>query len=298
MQLLGLDLGGSRIKAALLNAESGQTIASATSPKNELTIDVPQPGWAEQDPEIWWKHIKQASANVLQAKEANPEAVKGIGIAYQMHGLVLVDEQHKVLRPSIIWCDGRAVDIGNKAFEKLGAEYCLEHYLNSPGNFTASKLRWVKENESDIYDKTHKAMLPGDYVAMKLTGQIRTSISGLSEGIFWDYSSRGVASELLDHYELSPGLLPDYDPNFAVSGKLTKTAGEELGLPAGIPVGYRSGDQPNNALSLNVLHPGETAATAGTSGVIYGVTDQPLYDEFSRVNTFVHVNHDESQSRY
>lgn len=298
MQLLGLDIGSSGIKVSLFDADSGREIASATSPQQELAIDAPKAGWAEQDPHTWWKHAVAATQEVLKAEKADPKAVKGVGIAYQMHGLVLVDEKQEVLRPSIIWCDGRAVDIGNKAFEALGEEYCLEHYLNSPGNFTASKLRWVKENEPDIYQKAYKAMLPGDFIAMKLTGKIKTSISGLSEGIFWDYSSHGIASELLEHYHISPKLLPEYDPNFAVSGELTTSAAEELGLPSGVPVGYRSGDQPNNALSLNVLHPGEAAATAGTSGVIYGVTDQPLYDEKSRVNTFVHVNHNEEQSRY
>ncbi|MCW9706377.1 xylulokinase [Fodinibius salsisoli] len=298
MQLLGLDIGSSGIKVSLFDVNSGKEVASATSPQTELEIEAPQPGWAEQDPNTWWKHAVTATKEVLDTESANPEDIAGIGIAYQMHGLVLVDENHKVLRPSIIWCDGRAVEVGNKAFDALGEDYCLEHYLNSPGNFTASKLRWVKENEPEIYQQAHKAMLPGDFIAMKLTGEIKTSISGLSEGIFWDYSSQGIASKLLDHYDISDELLPEYDPNFAISGELTSQAAQELGLPAGIPVGYRAGDQPNNALSLNVLHPGEAAATAGTSGVIYGVTDEPLYDKQSRVNTFVHVNHNEQQSRY
>ncbi|GAA5520678.1 hypothetical protein LQ318_03010 [Aliifodinibius salicampi] len=298
MQLLGFDIGSSGIKASLVEAATGKEIASATSPEKELEMDAPEPGWAEQNPETWWQHIVNVSHEVLEAEQAEPAAVAGIGIAYQMHGLVLVDEDQNVLRPAIIWCDGRAVDIGNRAFKEIGESYSLEHYLNSPGNFTASKLRWVKENEPELFSKIHKAMLPGDYVAMKLSGQVRTSISGLSEGIFWDYLSSDIATRLLDFYELSPDLLPEYDPNFAVSGTLTSQAAEELGLNEGIPIGYRSGDQPNNALSLNVLNPGEAAATAGTSGVIYGVTDKPLYDEQSRVNTFVHVNHDEEQSRY
>ncbi|SMO62078.1 xylulokinase [Fodinibius sediminis] len=298
MQLLGYDVGSSSIKASLVNVESGKEIASATSPQDELSIEAPYKGWAEQDPETWWTHIGRVTASLLEAEEADPEAIQGIGIAYQMHGLVLVDKQQNVLRPAIIWCDGRAVEIGDKAFNDLGGSYCLEHYLNSPGNFTASKLRWVREHEPELYSDIHKAMLPGDYIAMKLTGKVRTSISGLSEAILWDYQSGDIATELLDYYDISPELLPDHDPNFAVSGELTPEAARQLGLRAGIPVGYRSGDQPNNALSLNVLNPGEAAATAGTSGVIYGVTDQPLYDELSRVNTFVHVNHDEKQARY
>lgn len=298
MQLLGYDLGSSSVKACLLDVETGKVVALASSPADELAIEAPQQGWAEQDPEVWWTHIKKATAEVLQAPGAVPKAVGGIGIAYQMHGLVLVDEQQQVLHPAIIWCDGRAVNIGNRAFKELGAQYCLEHYLNSPANFTASKLKWVKENKPEVFSRIHKAMLPGDYIAMKLSGEITTSISGLSEGIFWDYKSNDVAVELLEHYEIPSKLLADYEPNFAGSTALTPHAAEELGLSAGVPIGYRAGDQPNNALSLNVMDPGEVAATAGTSGVIYGVTDQPLYDDKSRVNTFVHVNNDEDKSRY
>jgi len=298
MQLLGYDLGSSSIKVCLLDANSKKVIASAVSPKDELDIQSPQQGWAEQDPEVWWEHIQKVTAKILNADRANPKEIGGIGIAYQMHGLVLVDEQQEVLYPAIIWCDGRAVDIGNKAFEELGQQYCLEHYLNSPGNFTASKLRWIREHEPEIFADTFKVMLPGDYIAMKLSGEIRTSVSGLSEGIFWDYQSESIAHKLMAHYGIPDNLLPEFDPNFAESGTLSKEAANKLGLEAGIPIGYRAGDQPNNALSLNVLDPGEVAATAGTSGVIYGVTDQPLYDEKSRVNTFVHVNSTKDKPRY
>lgn len=298
MHFLGYDIGSSSIKACLLDGDSGEVVASAASPQQELAINSPQKGWAEQDPRVWWSHVKKVTAAVSQAEGFDPNAIASIGITYQMHGLVMVDEQQQVLHPAIIWCDGRAVDIGEKAFEALGAEFCLEHYLNSPGNFTASKLKWVREHKPDIYAQIDKIMLPGDYIAMKLSGAVTTSISGLSEGIFWDYQTQDLASDLLDYYGISPELLPDYHPNFSVSGELTAEAADELGLKAGIPIGYRSGDQPNNALSLNVMEPGEIAATAGTSGVIYGVTDEPLYDQQSRVNTFIHVSHDERKTRY
>jgi len=298
MQLLGYDVGSSSVKACLLDAGNGKVIASAFSPESELEIQSPQKGWAEQDPDVWWEHLKKATAKVLNQNAALPDEIGGIGISYQMHGLVLVDEQQNVLHPAIIWCDGRAVEIGEKAFDALGPEYCLEHYLNSPANFTASKLRWIREHKPDVFDKIHKAMLPGDYIAMRMSGAIKTSISGLSEGIFWDYKSSDIAYKLLDHYGISAELLPEYDPNFSVSGELNNKAAEELGLRSGVPIGYRAGDQPNNALSLNVLDPGEVAATAGTSGVIYGVTDKPIYDDKSRVNTFVHVNNEQGQPRY
>lgn len=296
--LLGYDLGSSSVKASIVDSQSGKSIATAVSPETEMTIESPQPGWAEQDPEIWWHHIKAASAKLIQKSKISSDEVAAIGISYQMHGLVLVDKNHQVLRPSIIWCDSRAAKMGQKAFEDLGQKSCLEHFLNSPGNFTASKLKWVKENEPKVYKKIHKMMLPGDFIAMKMTGQINTTKSGLSEGIFWDYESSGLAGLLLDYYEISEELIPAAHDSFEPTAELTSKAAEELGLRSGIPISYRAGDQPNNAFSLNVLQKGEIATTAGTSGVIYAVTDQPLYDSNSRVNSFIHVNHHEENPSY
>ena len=298
MQLLGYDLGSSSVKACLIDARNGAIISQSVSPESEMKIQSPQKGWAEQEPEIWWRHVKKATEKLMESEEAKASAIEGIGIAYQMHGLVMVDDEHKVLAPSIIWCDGRAVEIGAEAFEEIGREYCLEHYLNSPGNFTASKLRWVMENRPELYSRIHKILLPGDYLAMKLTGELRTTLSGLSEGIFWDFKEEDLAHRLLDHYGISPNLLPERVPNMGIGGRLTGSAADCLGLKEGIPVSYRAGDQPNNALSLNVMEPGEVAANAGTSGVIYGVTDRPVYDQKSRVNTFVHLGHRRDSPRY
>lgn len=296
--LLGYDLGSSSIKASLVGVADGEVLASATSPQQEMAMAAPQEGWAEQDPEMWWEHMIKAT-QVLKAKHGTALAqVKAIGISYQMHGLVLIDKAHKVLRPSIIWCDSRAVSIGRQAFEALGEEYSLGHLLNSPGNFTASKIKWVKENEPDVYARIHKMMLPGDYAAMKLTGEICTTVSGLSEGIMWDFREQSLATKLLEHYGINPDFIPAVVPTFAEQGKITAEVAELLGLPVGIPVAYRAGDQPNNALSLNVLEPGEVATTAGTSGVIYGVSDQLDYDPQSRVNTFAHVNYSKEHPRY
>jgi xylulokinase len=292
--LLGLDIGSSSVKAAVVEAESGKTLASAQSPAEEMAMQAPQPGWAEQDPMLWWEHVGKSIRKCLNQPGVNPKEIAAIGISYQMHGLVCVGKDGRPLRPSIIWCDSRAVSIGQDAFRKLGEKYCLEHLLNSPGNFTASKLKWVRDNDPKVYSAIHKVMLPGDFIAMKLTGETNTTASGLSEGTFWDYLKGQVADELLKFYGIDPDLLPTIVPTFSVQGSVQKAAADELGLPAGIPVSYRAGDQPNNALSLNVLNPGETAATAGTSGVIYSVTDKPVFDVKSRVNTFIHVNNNHS----
>ncbi|GAA0541637.1 xylulokinase [Chitinophaga japonensis] len=297
MYLLGYDIGSSSVKAALLDAASGKCVATSTSPAQEMPMQAPKAGWAEQDPERWWQEVQHATRLLQQQHAFDGKAVAGIGIAYQMHGLVCVDKDQQVLRPSIIWCDSRAVGIGNKAFAQLGQEYCLEHLLNSPGNFTASKLRWVQENEPEVYARIHKIMLPGDFIAMRLTGEACTTISGLSEGIFWDFAANDVAQSLLDYYKIDRALLSAIVPTFGHQGQLTEAAAKLLGLAPGIPVTYRAGDQPNNAFSLNVLQPGEAATTAGTSGVVYAVHNQIAFDEQSRVNTFVHVNNTETDIR-
>lgn len=287
--LLGLDIGSSSVKASLVDVDSGKSIASAQSPSEEMAMAAPQPGWAEQEPDLWWDHAVISIRSSLAKAGVKGDTIAAIGISYQMHGLVVVDKDHKALRPSIIWCDSRAVEAGNKAQQSLGREFCLSHLLNSPGNFTASKLKWVQDNEPEVYKKIFKVMLPGDYIAMKLTGQPATTQTGLSEGIFWDYKSKSVSADLLRQYNINPALLSDVVPVFARQGEVTSAIATELGLKKGTPVSYRAGDQPNNAFSLNVLHPGETAATAGTSGVIYSVTDKNAFDDKSRVNAFIHV---------
>ena len=292
MYYLGYDIGSSSIKAALVDAESNKPIKVVQYPESEMDIISRRQGWAEQNPEVWWENIIQATRKLFADLESKyRDGVLGIGISYQMHGLVLVDKDQNVLRPSIIWCDSRAVEIGNELFEKLGPQKCLDHLLNSPGNFTASKLKWVKDNEPEIYNRIHKLMLPGDYIAMKFTGELNTTVCGLSEGMMWDFKENNPASFLFEEFGIHESMIPEVMDVFSNQGELSTVIADLLGLPAGIPVGYRSGDQPNNAMSLGVLNAGEVAATGGTSGVVYGVVDQLSYDEDSRVNSFAHVNH-------
>ena len=295
---LGYDLGSSSVKAALLEAESGKPVASAFSPASEMKIHAPRPGFAEQDPEHWWQELVQATKRLHQKFPFDKNEIGAIGISYQMHGLVCLDKDNLPLRPAIIWCDSRAVRYGTEAFDGLGHGFCLEHFLNAPGNFTASKLKWVKENEPEIFAKTVRILLPGDYIALKMTGEAVTTISGLSEGIFWDYKENGIATALLDFFGIDKALLAPVVPNFGEQGKLQVHAAAALGIAAGTPVTYRAGDQPNNAFSLRVFEPGEIAATAGTSGVLYGISNQAVFDPKSRVNPFIHVNHQPNHARY
>lgn len=297
MYLLGYDIGSSSVKASLVNAVTGKCVASAFYPKTEAAIIAVKQGWAEQEPANWWENLKLSTKAIMAESGVKAEDIKAIGISYQMHGLVCVDKNQNVLRPAIIWCDSRAVPYGQKAFETIGEEKCLSHLLNSPGNFTASKLAWIKENEPEIFEKIYKIMLPGDYIAMRLTGEICTTVSGLSEGMFWDFKNNRVADFLMDYYGFDKSIIADIKPTFSEQGRVTAAAAQELGLKEGIPVTYRAGDQPNNALSLNVFNPGEIASTAGTSGVVYGVNGKVNYDPKSRVNTFAHVNHTEEQTR-
>lgn len=295
--LLGYDIGSSSVKASLVSIESGKSVASAFYPDSEAPMKALNPGWAEQEPEDWWKYLKSATAKVMEVSGAKDSDIEAIGISYQMHGLVCVDKNGKVLRPAIIWCDSRAVPYGERAFREIGKGQCLTNLLNSPGNFTAAKLAWVKENEPHIYEKIDKVMLPGDYIAMRLTGTTCTTVSGLSEGIVWNFKENEVADFLLDYFGFSKSVIPEIRPTFSEQGRLSIAAAKEIGIEAGTPVTYRAGDQPNNALSLNVFNPGEIAATAGTSGVVYGVNGKVNFDPQSRVNTFAHVNHSTKNNR-
>ena len=295
--LLGFDVGSSSVKASLVDADTGVCAATAFYPEKEAPIMAVKAGWAEQDPQMWWDNAKLSLKKIMADAGASADDIKAIGISYQMHGLVCVDKNQQVLRPSIIWCDSRAVPYGEKAFNDLGADQCLGHLLNSPGNFTAAKLAWVKENEPELFDKIDKILLPGDYIAMRLSGVANTTISGLSEGMMWDFKDKKPAKFLLDYFGFPEDVVADIVPTFSIQSTVCKAAAEELGLKEGTPISYRGGDQPNNALSLNVFNPGEIASTAGTSGVVYGVLGEANYDPKSRVNTFAHVNYTKELDR-
>jgi len=297
MLLLGIDVGTSSIKVSVVDAATQQCIAQAQYPETEAPIISHQSGWAEQSPASWWLYTQQAILMAHATGKYKPEDIAAIGIAYQMHGLVTVDKNQHVLRDSIIWCDSRAVPYGDAAFNAIGHEKSLSRLLNSPGNFTAAKLAWVKETEPDVYTQIDKIMLPGDYIAMQLTGSITTSISSLSEGIFWDFESDTLSADVMQYFGFDNAIIPTVKNVFSEHGYVSTAIANALNLKAGIPVSYKAGDQPNNALSLNVLEPGEVAATAGTSGVIYGVSDALAYDPQSRVNTFAHVNYTQAQKR-
>ncbi|TDL99432.1 MAG: carbohydrate kinase [Flavobacteriaceae bacterium] len=291
MVYIGFDIGSSSVKAALLEVSTGKCLGVVQEPESEMGMIAHKNGWAEQHPEDWWNHVCTASQKLLKTYNISNEKVSGIGISYQMHGLVVVDKEGKTLRPSIIWCDSRAVEIGNQGAKELGKDYCDHHLLNTPGNFTASKLKWVKENEPELYQNIHKCMLPGDYISYRFSGEMNTTISGLSEGIFWDFKKEDISKSLMDNYALEMDLIPERVPTFGLQGKVDEKGAAESGLAVGTPIFYRAGDQPNNALSLGVLNAGEVAATAGTSGVVYAVTDSLLAKETSKINHFAHVNY-------
>ncbi len=290
MYSLGIDIGSSSVKVSLLDIQSGKCVATATNPKTEAPITALRKGWAEQSPDMWWIQILNGIAEITAAGFSMYE-VGCIGITYQMHGLVAVGADGKPVRDSIIWCDSRAVELGREAFEAIGPDKCLDRLLGSPGNFTASKLAWVKRNEHEVFARIKYFMLPGDYIAYKLSGKIATTETGLSEQTLWDFKKGCRADFVADYYGFSPDLIPSIVPSIGVQAVTNADTQALLGIPEGTPISYRAGDQPNNAFSLNVLSPGEIAATGGTSGVVYGVTDIPKADPYSRVNTFLHVNH-------
>ncbi len=297
MYFIGYDIGSSSIKASLVESATGKCIDIISKPEKEMEITASEPNWAEQDPELWWQYVCQATQSILANNKISSEKIKGVGIAYQMHGLVLVDKEGSALRNSIIWCDGRAVEIGSKALKNIGSEKCMQRLLNSPANFTASKLKWVKDQEPNIYKNIYKFMLPGDYIAYRFSNKINTTLSGLSEGIFWDFKEAKIAHWLLDHFGLDQDHIPEIVPTFSKQSIVSNEGAKASGLLEGTPICYRAGDQPNNALSLNVMQPGEVAATGGTSGVFYAVTESYIANENSGVNNFAHVNHKNSEPR-
>ena len=293
---LGIDIGSSSVKVSLLDIASGECVASSTNPSQEMPIEALQSGWAEQDPDMWWKYVVEGIKKI--SEQYSMSDVASIGITYQMHGLVALDKENRPVRKSIIWCDSRAVEIGAEALESIGREFCLEHTLNSPGNFTASKLAWVKRNEPELFERVATFVLPGDYIAYRMSGELSTSVSGLSEQILWDFKEDKRADFVADYYGIPQQIIPRAGVSIGVESKSDKATEELLGIPEGTPISYRAGDQPNNAFSLNVMEAGEVAATAGTSGVVYGVVDTHKADPLSRVNTFVHVNHTPETPRY
>lgn len=294
MYHLGIDIGSSSIKAALVEISSGKSIGVVQQPDEEMGMFAQKNGWAEQNPNNWWFHVCNAIKDLKTKFNVNRSQIKGIGISYQMHGLVIIDRNGEPLRKSIIWCDSRAVSIGRKAYTEIGEELCKANLLNSPANFTASKLKWVQENEPDIYKRIYKFMLPGDFIAYKFSNEINTTISGLSEGIFWDFKNNSLADFLFNYYNIDKSLVPDIVDTFSLQSKVSKKGELESGVQEGTPIYYRAGDQPNNALSLNVFKDGEVAATGGTSGVMYAVTKNLSGKESTRVNNFAHVNYRQS----
>lgn len=297
MYLLGYDIGTSSVKVAIVDGATGRCVASDFYPKSEAPIKSLRPGWAEQHPDDWLEYLVAATRGALAQTDINPADIKAIGFSYQMHGLVAIDKEGRVLRDAIIWCDSRGVPYGEKAAAELGDDECLKRILNLPGNFTATKLAWVKENEPELFDRIHKVMLPADYIAYRLTGRITTNPEGLSEYMLWDFSTNTPARFLMDHFGFPEDIFPEVTTSFGIQGRLTAEAASLLGLAEGTPITYRAGDQPNNALSLNVFEPGEVASTAGTSGVVYGINGTVDYDPRSRVNNFAHVNHSAHRTR-
>ncbi len=289
--LLGFDIGSSSIKAALVNAETREILTIVSAPPAEMPIASPQGGFAEQDPDMWWQYVCECCQKLIAQHPDARDNIQSIGLAYQMHGLVVIDKDGKLLRPSIIWCDSRAVTTGEEILDGLDKDQFLHSHYNYPGNFTFSKLRWIQQNQPDLFEKIDKIMLPGDYIAYKMTGLARTSITGLSEGIMWNFEKNEADRELFEKCGIDPDVVPEYQHTFSTQGIVTRHAAVELGIKPGSPVSYRSGDQPNNAWSLHVNEPGIMAGTGGTSGVLYGISEKPVIDRSQRTNSFAHVNY-------
>lgn len=284
--LLGIDIGTSGTKTVLFD-EAGNTIASALG---EYPLYQPNVGWAEQDPEDWWKATFSTIKAVLGKSGVNPSDVKGVGLSGQMHGAVLLDKDNQVLRKAIIWCDQRSSAECDQITSIIGKERLIEITANPAlTGFTASKVMWVKNNEPEIFEKVKKILLPKDYIRFKLTGEFATEVSDASGMQFMDIPKRKWSSEVLDKLGIDKGLLGDVYESQEVSGKVHKAAAELTGLKEGTPVVGGAGDQAAGAVGNGIVRPGVISSTIGTSGVVFAFSENVSIDPKGRVHTFCHA---------
>jgi xylulokinase len=284
--LLGLDIGTTGAKALLID-ESGAVRASATVDYPLLT---PRRLWSEQHPADWWRATCAACRSVLQAARVSGEAVAGIGLTGQMHGLVLLDARGEVLRPAILWNDQRTGSQCEAITNRLGLPTLLQRTGNAvlPG-FTAPKLVWVRENEPDAYRRATKFLLPKDFIRYRLAGEFATDVADASGTSLFDVPARAWSTPMFDDLDLPLAWAPRCVESSAVTGAVSASAAAETGLAAGTRVVGGAGDQAAQALGMGLAHEGPVSATLGTSGVVFAATQRPLIDARGRLHSFCHA---------
>jgi xylulokinase len=284
--LLGLDIGTSGVKALIMD-EKAEKITTSTV---EYPLKTPKVNWAEQEPTDWWNGTVEAIKQVINKSSVDPKGIKGIGLSGQMHGLVALDKEYKVLRPAILWCDQRTGKQCQYITEKIGAERLID-LVSNPAltGFTAGKLIWVRENEPEIYEKIYKILLPKDYIRFRLTGEFATEVSDASGTLFLDVKKRKWSDELLDELDIDKDILPECFESSVVSGKVNTKASKETGLMEGTPVVGGGGDQAAQAVGTGIIKEGVISSTIGTSGVVFAASDEHHLDPGHTLHTFCHA---------
>lgn len=281
--LIGVDLGTSATKTVLFD-EEGQIIASAAK---EYPLSQPENGWAEQDPYDWADATEETIRSVLKVSEVAPEDVKGIGISGQMHGLVMLDEQNEVIRPSIIWCDQRTGEECKEITRRVGLDRLMAITANPAlTGFTASKILWVRNHEPKNYARCRHILLPKDYVRFTMTGDYATDVSDASGMQLLDIPHRCWSQEVLEKLEIDPAWLPKVYESPEVTGQITKEFAERTGLSPQTVVVGGAGDNAAAAVGTGVVREGRAFTTLGTSGVVFAHMNTPHIDPKGRVHTF------------
>jgi xylulokinase len=282
---LGLDVGTSGVKAILV-APSGEVVGSATSP---LTLQTPHPGWAEQDPEAWWRATLDAIAGV-RAKRPDT-LVASVGISGQMHSSVFLDRTGTVIRPALLWCDGRTTAECEEITRRVGGEARLRELASNPAleGFTLPKVLWLRRHEPDAFARLATVLLPKDYIRYRLTGALATEPSDASATLMYDTAHLRWSEEIMRAVELPMSLLPDVGPSAGVLGRVSEAAARTTGLAAGTPVVGGGADNACGAAGVGVVAPGEVVTSWGTSGTVLAPTATPVVDPRLRAHTFCHV---------
>lgn len=285
MKFLGIDVGTGGSRAVVID-DNGKVLATAIAVHEDFIS--PEIGWAEQNPEDWWRACVLAIREVLQT--VNAEEIAAIGFSGQMHGSVFLDDSDKVIRPALLWCDQRTEKQCREITEKIGAEKLITLVSNpAVTGFTLPKILWLRENEPQNFKKVKSILLPKDYIRLKLSGDKASDVADSSGTLLFDVPNRKWSDEMLSAFEIDEKLLPKVYESIEVTGKISKTAADVTGLKVGTLLVAGAGDNAAGAIGMGITEKGKTSSTIGTSGVIFAVTDAPKLDLKGRIHTLCHA---------
>ena len=287
MKLLGIDIGTGGTRAVLLDGD-GRVVSSATAAHPPFAS--PHAGWAEQNPDDWWRAVCSAVPECLARGKTAPREISGIGLTGQMHGLVLLDRGGSVLRPSILWCDQRTEAECREITEAVGTARLIELTANPAlTNFTLPKIWWVQKREPDVWARAGAILLPKDYIRLQMSGSRATDVADASGTLLFDVANRQWSPPMMELSRLDAKLLPRVFESCEITGHVSEEGARASGLCAGTPVIAGAGDQAAGAVGTGIVRAGAVSATIGTSGVVFAATAAPVRDPAGRIHTFCHA---------